>query len=353
MGQCYSDFDVKSYHSGTSLPPTLSVSASRVTEIGRAKNDPETISASGREIEIEIGRAKPGNSLSYSPPVLTPRHRNVLVSKEVFTSLSPPQSPDIVVPFRVPLPEEEMPPMKNEENSSETAFGESILTSEESSKRAFTESIFIDVIDIQSKLPVLPGIIHSVVEKTSAAEKTDQMVSPPVPFQKQKVCNRDLASNNTNQLVLQAPEVEQKDAKTTEPAEPISQMITADGGEAKIEATFKCTLRVMFACYIIGITFFSLMCRNAFTQQEVSNVPVLNEMDFLPAPAPDMKRKDRFHFLHEMKQNVAHLGEFSMQRDAHALLPLNGMKQLLSENTVHAVETIQTELEAIHEIVLI
>ena len=348
MGQCHSDFDGKSHHSGTSLPPTLSVSR-----------------------ETEIGRAKSNNSLSYSPPVLTPRHRNVLVSKEVFTSLSPPQSPDIVVrprqqypdivPFRVPnpeeempQPEEEMPPMKSEEKSTKTAFGESILPSEESSKRAFTESLLIDVIDIQSKLPVLPGIIHNV------AEKTDQMVSPPVPFQKQKVCNRDLASNNTKQLVvLKVPgEDEQKEeVKMIEPAtaEPISQKMEANEGEAKIEAIFHSSLRVMFVCYIIGIASFFVMCNNAFTQQEeVAKTPVLkNNMDFLPAPAPDMKRKDRFHFLHEMKQNIAILGEFSMQRDAHALLPLNGAKQLLSENTEHAIETIQAELEAIHDIVLI
>lgn len=330
MGQCHSDFDVKSHHSGTSLPPTLSVSASR---------------------ETEIGRAKPGNNLSYSPPVLTPRHRNVLVSKEVFTSLSPPQSPDMVVPFRgdMPQPEEEM--LLNMKVEDETPHSPS--PSPRFNESTFTESILIDVIDIQSKLPILPGSGYAyIVEKTSVAEKADQMVSPPVPFQK---TYKTLASNNTKQLVLQSHEDQQKEAKTTEPAEPIPHVEVTDEGEAKIEAIFHSSLRVMFACYIIGIAFFFVMCNNAFTQkEEVAKAPVLkNNMDFLPAPAPDMQRKDRFHFVHEMKQLFVLLGEFSMQQDSHALLPLNEMKQLLGGSTERAVETIQAELEDIHDIVLI
>mmetsp|Transcript_11303 Transcript_11303/g.17049 ORF Transcript_11303/g.17049 Transcript_11303/m.17049 type:complete len:80 (-) Transcript_11303:915-1154(-) len=77
----------------------------------------------------------------------------------------------------------------------------------------------------------------------------------------------------------------------------------------------------------------------------------------MPAPAPagaeDTERKDLFYFVREMKHNVALLGEFSMNQDSVALLPLNAVKQLLSGSSGHAFETIHAELEAIDDNVLI
>eukprot|EP00986_Skeletonema_menzelii_P011777 scaffold6178_cov143-Skeletonema_menzelii.AAC.11 len=307
MGQCHSDSDVNS-HSGTSLPPTNSASCGTGA--------------------VSSQRAKPGSSVSYSPPVLlTPRHRNLFVSREVFTTLSPPQSPnpDIVVRRRK---------IKVEEKNLPTNATMSTM-------RTFKESMLIDVLDIPSKLSI-PGI--------TVAEK-DQVSQPIIPFQKTFKRDSPLAANQTKESVLQA-EDDQK-VKMIEPAAtPTPQM--ADEGEAEIEALFKSTLLMVFASYLIGIAFFFIMCKHAFTQQ-----PFVGKMDFVSAPTPtatvsrETERKDRFHFVHEMKQNVALLGAYSMRLESHALLPLNGMKQLLIGSSEHVVETIHAAFATTEDIVLI
>lgn len=290
-------------HSGTSLPPTISESW-----------------GTGAAAKTKSTHEPTGSSISYSPSpvVLTPRHRNFFVSREVFTTLSPPQSPDVVVrrqemPLKMIKGEEKNPPAKSTMNAFE-----------------FEESILIDVLEISSKLGI-PRTIHSVVE--------EHQVSPPVPFQKTHKRDSPLTTNRT------VAEEEEK-VKMIDPAKPIPPM--ADKGEADIEALFKSTLIVVFACYLVGIAFFFFMCKQAFAQQAV-----VGEMDFLPAHSPtvsgDMERKDRFHFV---KQNVALLGEFSMRLERDSLLPLNGMKQLLIGSSDYALE-FRAELEAIEDIVLI
>eukprot|EP00984_Skeletonema_dohrnii_P006589 scaffold2356_cov67-Skeletonema_dohrnii-CCMP3373.AAC.1 len=128
----------------------------------------------------------------------------------------------------------------------------------------------------------------------------------------------------------------------------------------------------MLACFFI-------MCKNAFTPQ-FANAPVAGRMGPAPSPAgakdtdimdrfnfvrekrhnvvragakDTERKKDIFYFVRKTKHNVALLGEFSMNQDSVALLPLNTAKQLLSGSSEHAFETIQAELEAIDDNVLI
>ena len=225
----------------------------------------------------------------------------------------------------------------------------------------FEKSIQIDVIDIPSKFrdSGIPSIIHSVVEKT------DPICSPPIPFQKPHKGVSPTAKNETEkespkELVLQVSDYEpkvqrQRDIKMIESAQSITQ--TTEKDDDKFEAIFKNTLRLVFACYSIMLACFFIMCKNAFTPQELADAPVAGGMSVpasAPAGAEDTERKkDIFYFVRQMKHNVALLGEFSMNQDSVALLPLNAVKQLLSGSSEHAFETIHAELEAIDDNVLI
>ena len=100
----------------------------------------------------------------------------------------------------------------------------------------FEESSEIDVIDIPSKLMTgIPSTIHSVVEKT------DQICSPPIPFQKphkdvSPTAKNEMEKESPNELVLQVDECElkakvqrQKDIKLIiESAQSITQMAEKD-----------------------------------------------------------------------------------------------------------------------------
>eukprot|EP00985_Skeletonema_marinoi_P012343 scaffold5940_cov163-Skeletonema_marinoi.AAC.3 len=321
MGQCHSDVNS---HSGTSLPPTISDSRGSREERAKLSKSPQ-----------ELFEKRSATRLSYSPP-------DLILSKEVITTLSPtlspPQSPDIV--------SRSVKTKVEEKHHSRAAM-------------RFEESILIDVIDIPSKLKTgIPSIIHNVVEKT------DQICSPPIPFQKPHKSVSPMAKNETEkeapkELVLQVTDCEpkpkvqrQRDIKMIESAQSSTQMAEKD--EDKFEALFKNTLRMVFACYSIMLACFFIMCKNAFNSQ-VANAPVAGGMGPAPAPAgaEDTERKDIFYFVRKIKNNVALLGEFSMNQDSVALLPLDAVKQLLGGSSEHAFETIHAELEAIDDNVLI
>ncbi len=313
MGQCHSDVNS---HSGTSLPPT----------IGRG-NSTEELQLSGK-------------ALSYSPPpALSPRRRSSILCREVITTLSPPQSPDIVI-----RPRETSFKMRAEEERLENS-----LRPTAKSTMRFEESIQIDVIDIPSKL-------ISAAEKTDktvsppvfVAVKTDQMLSPPIPFQKSSLVKNE---TKKEELVLQVAECEsnaEKDTEIVESAESIPQM-----AHNELESVFKST----FGCYLVGLTCFLVMCHNTFTQH-ISNAPAVDEMKMdVPPPASqiaeDMEWKDRLHILREVKHSIALIGEHSMHQESLHLLSVQAVKELLTGRSEYAAETILAGLEAIEDDVLI
>lgn len=327
MGQCHSDVNS---HSGSSLPPTT------ISE--RRGNSTQESKPSGK-------------TLSYSsPPALSPRRRSSILCREVITTLSPPQSPDIVVrpratSFKIKAEEEKL-----EEAHRPTATAKSTMR--------FEESIQIEVIDIPSKLRSAADKTVLVSPPVYVAVKTDSMLSPPppVPFQKFPLPKND---TKKEELVLQVAECEpdaQKDTKMIESAESIPQMANIHiNNEAQLESIFKSTLRVMFACYLVGITCFFVMCHNKFTQH-IANAPVVGEMDVPPQAsliAKDTEWKDRLHFLREVKQSIAMIGEYSMHQESLPLLSVHAVKELLTGRSEYAIETIQAGLEALEDDVLI
>jgi len=320
MGQCHSDVNS---HSGSSLPPTIS---ERTQEL-------------------------PRTSLSYSPPpALTPRQRNAILCKEVITTLSPPQSPDIAIrpremPFKIKA---------DEKNSHSRSMEKTRRPPAKSTMRLWSPSVQIDVIEIPSKLLSAETTDQIVSPPVCVAVKTDQILSPPIPFQKSPLIKNDTKKEDLVLHVAECDPKAQEDIKMIESAEESISKMT-DMNETQVESMFKSTLRVMLASYLVGITCLFVVCHNTFTQQ-VSNAPVVGNME-VPPPASlnakDTERKDRLHFLREMKQSIVHLGEHSMHQEMLALLSVHVVKELLTGRSECAVENIQAELEAIENDVLI
>jgi hypothetical protein len=285
----------------------------------------------------------PTKPSSDSPPVLTPRQRNLIHSPP------PPQSPGT---FIVSPPLGISP--KAEEKQTHSPCPPAKMTK---NLPVFSESTTIGVIDIPSKLIQCESI-------TSEEQALGEIFSPPVPFQKPLKRATPLAKKETKspedeelQMAKSEPKV-QKDIEKFESfdfkkPELIPQ--TTNENEDKIKTMFENTLRVVFVCYLVGIAFFFRMFNNAFNVQGiVSNAPVavVGGVDMLAPGLRDTERKERFDFVREMKQNVALLGDFSMYQDFVSLLPLSSVKQLLSGRE-HAFATIHAELEAIDDNVLI
>ena len=353
MGQCHSDVD--SLSGGQSLPPTLS-------------NSNKQPYAEQSELEISGGT----NRLSSSPPVLTPRQRKKIVGREVITTLSPPQSPDIV-------PRNDS--KKSRANQRLPADWMSLKIKVTHSRDlpammtkrfpVFSESAAIDVIDIPSKLIfcVDEQNIESSNLGNTIPEKIDlgQLFSPPVPFQKHS--SRDIQKRVSPSAKMEANKEDSELQMAKRLSPPVSTPVRnlevqqkINENEDKFVTRFENTLQMIFVCYLVGIAFFCLMCFNAFTQPRgiVPNTPVVGGMD-MPAPAPVVatvteRKKARFDFLEEVKQNVVLLGEFSIQQDFVDVLPLNAVRHLVGQLLIereHAFATIHAELEKIDDNVLI
>ena len=229
----------------------------------------------------------------YPPPkLLSPRQRK-FVQQEVITTLSPPQSPAATVATR---------------SKQKIKEAERVTTK----SRNFVEvSSNIDIVDIKPKMTTplcatKPDAHDSLTPHASS--------SPPIPFHKQQ-----LATPRLN---------------------------IANDDKKKLEERYEGVLRMFFVCYIAAVAFFFfIMCRSLFHQHAnthgvAPDVPAVAAID-----TNTETRNGQLEFLQA-------IGHFNLQEDLKHLLPLNAVKEMLSDNK-HILDTIDQELGEILDTVLI
>jgi hypothetical protein len=254
----------------------------------------------------------------YSPPkLLTPRQRKAIVQQEVIATLSPPQSPAAMVATR------SKEKIKEAEVDQTRSIG---MTIEVSSS--------IAVVDIKPKM--------TTPLRAAEPEKYDPTPhvssSPPVPFHKQLATPRfNIATDDKTEVAVIA--VKKEDINSNRTA----------ATTKKLQARYEGILRMIFLCYMAAIAFSSIICRNLFHHHTNAHGVAVPDTDVLPVATLDTStetRKGQLEFLQA-------IGDFKLQEDLMPLLPLNAVKEMLSDNK-HILDTIEQELsEIVHDAVLI
>ena len=156
--------------------------------------------------------------------------------------------------------------------------------------------------------------------------------SPPIPFHKQLATPR--LNIGTDKAEAAVVAVKKADIKVFEPK--------------KLEARYKGILLMCFVCYMAAIAFFSIMFRSLFHQHANTHGVAPDGTQVATIATLDTSTETSKGHL-EFLQAIGH---FKLQEDLVPLLPLNAVKEMLSDNK-HILDTIEQELgEIIHDVLI-